>query len=700
MEPLSRQHTNNTSAGTRDFEDDISISGCKPRLSIPTKVVAGRDKSPGLQWHKSYNAETKLKSRVLMIDYVHIEAEGSHERPRKVVAQEMHNVATLKLVYKDGRDTNSTLRVFHVQNCSWATKFLIHKFRIKDNDDIVGLQEFGDWLLQKKPQRRAGKPLLVSKSWKTTADPWRGVTKCSFGVDYMKHYACGDAEIGDKETLVSGLMGYDANDNPVHRYNVFSQRFSVYVQYAASDLQTPGPDIESPYKGLEHGSRPLQKLYDNGSTIIVFDNSDTHSIYDTLISARGEWESRWRRLPFYLTNGRPEAEGQITSECMKIITQDIFKALVNCWDQLLDVSWEHVSILEEKIYEQPADESRAPELWLNSAYWLKYEKLMFYHIDIVNEMRKYLVEIDGDLTDEGLWLKESPEDFDRLSNLIQEDLVKRTNNLSELMYRSVGIRDSRQSLQLGTSMWRLSWITFIFLPLTFITGFFGMNVDTFTNHPSVKWYFISGVPLMVLVFISWYLLKHWLTRHRQSPHQRGIYEALYAELHNSRPELWSRAGPRNYVQPKDRVSKIKWWLMLRWMSPKRLLPPRTPAGQVMDDEPVGAYNRLKRYLVRKWTPEIDVMGAPAPDPEVGPSLVDNGVVGYGKMAELGLEAENIMARPTPGLNPSEEADVVRLADTVEDGKSSGVLVEEQMEGSLKRKGMGLQLKVPDARGGR
>ncbi|CUS11241.1 unnamed protein product [Tuber aestivum] len=699
MEPLSRRHTDNTSFATKSFEDGLSTNGCKPRLSMPSKV-AGRDRGPGLQWHKDYNAETKLKPRVLMIDYVRKEVEGSHEGHRRVVAQEIHDIATLKSVYKDGRDTNSALRVFHVQNCTWATKFLIHKFRIKDNDDIVGLQEFGDWLLQKKPQRRAGKPLLVGKSWKTTADPWRRVVKCSFGMDYMKHYPCVDAEIEDKESCVSGLMGYDDNaDNPVHRYNVFSQRLSAYVQYAAPDLPTPGPDFESPYQGLEHGSRPLQELYDNGSTVILFDNSETRSIYDSLISARGEWESRWRRLPFYFTNDDPEEDGQMALECMKIITQDIFKAIANCWDQLLDASWEHVSILEEKIYEQPADESRAPELWSNSAHWLKYEKLMFYHIDIVNDMRKYLVEIDGDLTDEGLWLKESPEDFDRLSNLIQEDLVKRTNNLSELMYKSVGIRDSRESLQLGTSMWRLSWITFVFLPLTFIVGFFGMNVDTFAESPSVKWYFIVAVPFMVAVVISWYLLKHWLTRHRQSPHRRGVYEALYADLHNRRPELWSRAGPRNYVQPKGRASKIKWWLMLHWMSPKRLLPPRPPAGQALDDEPIGAYNRLKRYLVRKWTPEIEVINGSAHEPEAGLALVDNGLVGYGRMADLELEGDSRMARPALGLNPSEERDVV-LADGVEGGRNSGVLVEEQVQGGLEREGMGLQLKVPDGIGGR
>lgn len=55
------------------------------------------------------------------------------------------------------------------------------------------------------------------------------------------------------------------------------------------------------------------------------------------------------------------------------------------------------------------------------------------------------------------------------------------------IYKRVAIRDARQSLMLNESLWRLSWITFIFLPLTFITGIFGMNVDTFSDNPSIKW---------------------------------------------------------------------------------------------------------------------------------------------------------------------------------------------------------------------
>lgn len=71
------------------------------------------------------------------------------------------------------------------------------------------------------------------------------------------------------------------------------------------------------------------------------------------------------------------------------------------------------------------------------------------------------------------------------------------------MYKSVTIRDSRQSLELNASLWRLSWITFIFLPLTFLAGFFGMNVDLFRNDPSIKWYFVCAVPMLTIVVAFW-----------------------------------------------------------------------------------------------------------------------------------------------------------------------------------------------------
>lgn len=122
---------------------------------------------------------------------------------------------------------------------------------------------------------------------------------------------------------------------------------------------------------------------------------------------------------------------------------------------------------------------------------------------------------------------------------------------------------------------------------------------------------------MAVVFISWYLQKSF-TRQRHFPSQRGTYEALYKDLHNCRPDLWSLAGPLDCIQPKDRVSKIKWSLIVHWMSPERLPPPRLSVGQAPGNQPLGTYNRLKQHFVKRWTSEIKVIDGLPPHAEVGP----------------------------------------------------------------------------------
>ena len=288
-------------------------------------------------------------------------------------------------------------------------------------------------------------------------------------------------------------------------------------------------DIENPYREVRkendtHKYVPDLQSLDNGSTIIIFENSQSASIEDTIIPARQQWESRWRRLPFYLAYESHDVsnDDRMALECMKIILQDVWKAIAENWESYLDVSNTHVSILEDKIYEyvcsqsiipflehmlspetylgalhsrnifrgliypskytilmaelqfrQPADESRAPELWANSSMWLKVERLVSIQIAVVKETQTNLREFLSELEVEDNWLDASPDDMEKIRDLVQEDLVKPTANLADLMYKSVEIRDSRHSLQLNTSLWRLSWITFIFLPLTFISSFFG-----------------------------------------------------------------------------------------------------------------------------------------------------------------------------------------------------------------------------------
>ena len=465
----------------------------------------------------------------MIIDYIsnkaNVEAAGSKKPHVIVAAQEFQDIKELEKFYADkDRVQAAALRVIHVQNATWAIRFLLRKFNIDHPSEIVGMQGFSKWARYDTPRQRNGKPFPNGKSWREQTDPWRNVSRTAFGLDYLKVYQTQPPNkrnrtniFGDKP-INAHLMHLNAwsDSRSPHGYDISVQRMSVYVQ---RNLDPPGfvspdQDVKNPYakhapyghwaKG-DAGKVDLEYL-DNSNTVLIFETSASMLLDDCLIQPRNDFENRWRRLSFYLRREDVVNDMRLAAQCTNMILADVFHGLAVIWQDVLNVGADHVNILEDKIYENPADESRAPELWINQAAWLKVDKVMWIHQDLVREMQGHMRELsDVQVEDEEPlqidWLTSTPAEFERLSHSVQEDLVQPTANLSDLMYKSVGIRDSRQSLQLGLSMWRLSWITFIFLPLTFMVSFFGMNVDLFggdgNSFPSVAWYFVAAVILML-----------------------------------------------------------------------------------------------------------------------------------------------------------------------------------------------------------
>ncbi|PVI00505.1 hypothetical protein DM02DRAFT_391316 [Periconia macrospinosa] len=676
----------------------------RTRPSAREKPHHRRRQSPGIEWHDLWTKDSFKDGRVLLIDYVarnHIE-----EGKRKIVAQEFHDLDGLRRFYRNEElSEQAALRVIHVQDATWALRYLFEKFNIDSRNDLVGTN-FGRWAKYAKPQRRGGKPVLNGKTFRTQRDPWRGVSRAAFGCDYLKHY--------DKHKLAEGekmmeLNRYDRDDQPVYGYDVFVQRLSVYVQLddGESGLHVDDPDIRNPYKDANYDRGQLMKKHyetaeensknggyaqekyipkleslDNGSTIIVFESSQSGSVEDTLIGARQEIEQRWRRLTFYLPREETESDEKLTVECMDFILRDIFKAVAFAWERYINVCETHIGILEDKIYENPADESRAPELWTNSSLWLKVERLMYLHSDIAKEMRNHLKDLaSSTLPEYTKWLEQSADEVDKLITQFQEGVLKPTDHLSDLMYKSVGIRDARHSLQLDLSMWRLSWITFIFLPLTFMCGFFGMNVDTFEDNPSIKWFFISTAPLFVAMILGWFFIKHALAAQRQDPLRRGVYESLYHSLATEHPQLWSRRGPRHEVVPVGLWAGIKWNLLLMWFNPEKTLA-RAANTEPGDDE-LSAWSRIKRRLAKRWLKGLTVIPASPPQAELIAGADDEFATPMTMADAESMPANRV--RDKRGLfgrlrssSPSGLGRLDRPSPDLTDGRpGSGVMVEEK-----------------------
>lgn len=91
-----------------------------------------------------------------------------------------------------------------------------------------------------------------------------------------------------------------------------------------------------------------------------------------------------------------------------------------------------------------------------------------------------------------------------------------------------------------------------------------MNVDILKSDPDVKYYFASAVPMMIVVLIGWYFIKHVLAKRRQTPYQRGVYEHLFFELATKYPRLWSRSGPNDDISPQNTLDRVKWRLIKVW----------------------------------------------------------------------------------------------------------------------------------------
>lgn len=623
-----------------------------------------RSQSPDVDWHIKWTKDAFPNGRVLVIDYVSNAsnyAASPGTRHIAVAAQEFRDLKELERFYADPKRARSAaLRVVHVQNATWATLFLLKKFNIDYPNEIVGMQGFSKWARYEKPRQRDGKPYPNGRAFREQTDPWRNISRTAFGLDYLKPYTTAPptmrrarSRLGH-EPIDAKMMHLNAHDDSrsPHGWDVSVQRLSVYIQRSLGSPCRVSPDIDirNPYRrepdGHTHESSSgevidLESL-DSTNTVIVFETSASMLLEDCLVQPRQDFERRWRRLSFYLKKEEALNDARLAAQCTNMILGDVFHGLAVVWDDFLSAATDHVNLLEDKVYDNPADESRAPELWTNQAMWLKVDKVMWIHQDLVKQMQiqlKALAEFDVE-DEEPItppdWLASTLTEYEKLGHTVQEDLVQPVANLSDLMYKSVGIRDSRQSLQLGLSMWRLSWITFvsplfslliptihtsptyttntpnpqIFLPLTFMVSFFGMNVATFSDPlPGLGWWFLAATILMLFVLALWYCVKHSLQRSRQTPYQRGLYEHLFATLRDAYPQIWSSRGAIPTVAPKGLLNRLKWRLIRTWFAPKKTVDRRlysslAPEGSGDDDADIGAWARVKRLLLKRWLPGI------------------------------------------------------------------------------------------------
>ncbi|KAK8032109.1 hypothetical protein PG990_001843 [Apiospora arundinis] len=112
---------------------------------------------------------------------------------------------------------------------------------------------------------------------------------------------------------------------------------------------------------------------------------------------------------------------------------------------------------------------------------------------------------------ENLIVEPAVEAYDTSFNKIGQRIAQlddTTRDLLHVEFAWVSIREAHLSTSLATSMKRLSWITFVFLPITFTASVFGMNVNIFKDNPEWWWFVIVSSIVLALTIVVWLGFKY------------------------------------------------------------------------------------------------------------------------------------------------------------------------------------------------
>lgn len=447
-----------------------------------------------------------------------MEYAGDSKKPIRI-PMTLNSISEIQHYLLEGskpRYAQPSLRVIYVQNNEEAMDFLTNVFRL-DHSSFENFEgSFKDWLHESRTQRSKSARTM---SWKSAYDLTRNVTCTLFGLDLGS--GLGEMQLApniplpgkkqlDPRVLTRGL----STSRP--------QRLSVYMQRRLDGF----PDTSKMTMFNTSATEQYQCAHQN--IILIYENS--HDDCEEIIQGPSLLDLEWRESTLTAATGpshshpssplpqptaAPPSDAALIAT-MELILTHVFTKILRAWrKQFALLSIQHAQ-LEDRVYGQPSDDQHAPQLWAMSKYLWGMAKLVNRHSNLLEDVQEnFNVFAEQKTGEEHAWLENVLRDFRQASITIQEDFIRPTEHMIDLVYKSVSIRDSRQSLELNTSLWRLSWVTFIFLPLTFLAGFFGMNVSIFRDDPSVKYYFIAAVPLMTVMMAVLFAVRQYVPADRQ-----------------------------------------------------------------------------------------------------------------------------------------------------------------------------------------
>jgi magnesium transporter len=185
-----------------------------------------------------------------------------------------------------------------------------------------------------------------------------------------------------------------------------------------------------------------------------------------------------------------------------ILLHNILDALIDSFFPSLASFDDRIDELQEMIFSKPSNEQLA-ELFTMQRWLVSVRKLISPQRDAMAALVGGIVTLPGMSAESDPYLRDLYDHLIRVSDLI--------DSYRDLLTNAMDAYLSMVSNNLNEVMKQLAIIATIFLPLSFLTGFFGQNFAWLVNQ-------LGGLPVFLIVGIGTELLAvfglYWLFRHR------------------------------------------------------------------------------------------------------------------------------------------------------------------------------------------
>jgi len=213
------------------------------------------------------------------------------------------------------------------------------------------------------------------------------------------------------EQVILQEKGEHQRDDILSLPETCEQRLSVYIQLKRRPLkpQVPsGPDL-----GLDE------------NTVVVLDSMRKNMTSDELLDG----SISWQKLMYNVDVEDPLVGNPVLVAAVRLI----FDAVAAKWSDYI-LSWlNYVAALEERIYSQPADDKYSPLLWGATKRLQQAERLLKFHVLLLENVQHELIDITGPNTLDPDWLRQSLKEFTRLSSEVEESLRKPVAQMVDLV---------------------------------------------------------------------------------------------------------------------------------------------------------------------------------------------------------------------------------------------------------------------------